>query len=90
MQKQVRRAFVLMFVFRLLGDLWDLPFYILSGLVKFGQSVSNALLSVEMHFARRYYLLSGFDVGVASGEPHRYRGVRRAEELEEEFERDEE
>lgn len=82
-EKQARRHLRRAFFYRLMVELWDLPFALLifigHGLIAFGQAaqrVSYCWLYLEQDAARQYRDITGTDLGLASGTPSRYMGNR--------------
>jgi len=78
-EKQTRRALRRVVFYRILGDCFALPQFILKALValiagisRFFNRIEITIFCLEQDAARRYSLLSGLDLGTATGEPGRY------------------
>lgn len=78
-EKYARRALWRLVFWRLIGELCVLPQLLLRGIVGMLQQVQQwfrnlemAVFYMEIDAARRYKLLTGLDLGTASGEPGRY------------------
>lgn len=82
-ERQARRALWRVAFYRFLGDLIDVPFdavkavsHFLGALARLGDKLTFPLFYLELAAAREYRLLTGVDMGVATGDPERYMGTR--------------
>lgn len=96
-EKQARKALRRLTFYRLLGELIALPQVIckavISILMSFGRwfnRIELAIFALEQDAARRYILLTGLDLGTATGEPGRYAALNaeNAEAIQEAFMRE--
>lgn len=78
-EKQARKALRRMFLWRVVGELFVLPRLLCQalqalvvGLAQWFRHLEMAVFILELDAARRYKLLTGLDMGTASGEPGRY------------------
>lgn len=83
--------------YRLLGEVFSLPQFLIKALIAlltcFGQWFNRlelAIFALEQDAARRYILLTGLDLGTATGEPGRYAALNaeNAEAMQEAFMRE--
>ena len=79
MEKAARRALWRMVFWRLVGELCTLPQAILRIVIAAATNLGNwfrnlemAVFYLELDAARRYKLITGLDLGTASGDPGRY------------------
>lgn len=96
-EQQARRAMRRLMFYRFLGEVFSLPQFILKALVSVmscaGQwfnRLEMAVFALEQDAARRYMLLTGLDLGTATGEPGRYAALNaeHAEALQDAFMRE--
>lgn len=78
-EKQARWALRRVIFYRILGDVFSLPQFILKAFVMLLGGISRwfnrmeiTIFCLEQDAARRYSLLTGLDLGTATGEPGRY------------------
>lgn len=93
-EKQARRAMRRLVFYRFLGEIFSFPQFILracitllSGLAKWFNRLEISIFCLEQDAARRYYLLTNLDIGLATGEPGRYAALNpdQAERMSESF-----
>lgn len=96
-EKEARRALRRVVFYRLLGEVFSFPQVFLRvlsalmlGLCRWFNKVEVTIFCLEQDAARRYMLLSGLDLGTATGEPGRYAALNpnTAELIQENFLRD--
>ena len=96
-EKHARRALRRLIFYRLLGEIFSLPQFILAAVVKLFMGIGQwcnrielAIFALEQDAARRYILLTGLDLGTATGEPGRYAALNadNAEVIQEAFMRE--
>jgi len=96
-EEQARQALRRIIFYRLLGEVFSLPQFILGGFVsllvgigKWFNRLELAIFALEQDAARRYILLTGLDLGTATGEPGRYAALNaeNAEAMQEAFMRE--
>ena len=77
-ERLTRRTLRSLTFWRVTGALVGVPRRLAAAVTDFMYDLELAVFYRELDAARRYRMLTGVDLGVAAGEPDRYRGVRRA------------
>jgi hypothetical protein len=75
-EAQVRRSLWRMTFWRIVTMLLLFPVRLFKAISDVFDDLSSATFNFEQDAARRYYSLTGVDLGLAVGEPDRYRTIR--------------
>lgn len=78
-EKQARRELRRMVFYRILGEVFTLPQYVLRGIIGLLQAIGAwfhtielAIFMLEQDAARKYTLITSVDLGTSGGDPGRY------------------
>lgn len=77
MEKHARRILWRLIAWRILSDIIKMPRRILEAVAGLAFDLELALFYKELEAAREYKLLTGCDMGAATGDHDRYAGVVR-------------
>lgn len=96
-EQESRKALRRLMFYRLLGECFSLPQFLLKAVVHLFMGIGTwfnrielAIFAMEQDAARRYMLLTGLDLGTATGEPGRYAALNatHAEAIQDAFMRE--